>query len=55
MDEPPRVRAMLGAIGQEIGIPERQLQKLRSSLGPVSRYDFGRLASLPHAKQWQAK
>jgi hypothetical protein len=55
MDEPPRVRAMLGALGQEIGIPERQLEKLRRSLGPVSRYDFGRLASLRHAKEWQAK
>jgi len=55
MDEPPRVRAMLGALGQEIGIPERQLQKLRRSLGPVSKYDFGRLASLRYAKDWQAK
>lgn len=55
MDEPPRVRAMLGALGQEIGIPERRLQKLRSSLGPVSKYDFGRLVSLRHAKEWQAK
>ena len=55
MDEPPRVRAMLGALGQEIGIPERQLEKLRRSLGPVSKYDFGRLASLRYAKDWQAK
>jgi hypothetical protein len=55
MDEPPRVRAMLGALGQEIGVPERQLQKLRRSLGPVSKYDFGRLASLRYAKEWQAK
>ena len=55
MDEPPRVRAMLGALGQEIGIPERKLEKLRRSLGPVSKYDFGRLASLRHGKEWQAK
>lgn len=55
MDEPPRVRAMLGALGQEIGVPARHLQKLRRSLGPVSKYDFGRLASLRHAKEWQAK
>ena len=55
MDEPPRVRAMLGALGQDIGVPERQLQKLRRSLGTVSKYDFGRLASLRYAKEWQAK
>ena len=55
MDEPPRVRAMLGALGQEIGIPEHQLQKLRRSLGLVSKYDFGRLASTRYAKEWQAK
>ena len=55
MDEPPRVRAMLGALGQEIGVPERQLQKLKGSLGPVSKYDFGRLASVRYAKEWQAK
>jgi hypothetical protein len=55
MDEPPRVRAMLGALGQEIGIAERHLQKLRRSLGPVSKYDFGLLASARYAKEWQAK
>jgi len=52
---PARVRAMLGALGEEIGIPERRLRKLRGSLGPVSKYDLGRLATLRHAKEWQAK
>lgn len=55
MDEPPRVRAMLGALGQQAGLPARHLRRLRLSLGPVSRYDFGRLSSLPHANEWQAK
>jgi hypothetical protein len=53
--EPPRVRAMLGALGQELDMPPRLLQKLRKSLNPLSRYDFGRLASLRHAKDWHAK
>ena len=54
-DEPPRVRAMLGALGQQLDMPPRLLDRLRRSLNPLSRFDFGELASLPHAKEWQAK
>jgi hypothetical protein len=53
--EPPRVRAMLGAIGQELEMPAAALDRLRKSLNPLSRFDFGQLRSLRHAKQWQAK
>ncbi len=53
--EPPRVRAMLGALGQELGRPERELKQLRDSLNPSSRFDFGMLAGLEHARLWQAK
>ena len=53
--EPPRVRAMLGAIGEAIGKPPRTLMPLRASLNPLSRYDFGHLAALPNASGWQAK
>lgn len=53
--EPPRVRAMLGALGQELNMPARLLDQLRKSLNPLSRYDFGRLASLRYAREWQAK
>lgn len=55
MTEPPRVRAMLGALGQELNMPPRLLDRLRRSLNPLSRFDFGRLASLRHAREWQAK
>ena len=55
LSEPPRVRAILGALGQELGMPERPLKKLRASLNPLSRYDFGALRTLRHAKEWQAK
>jgi len=55
MTEPPRVRAMLGALGQELNMPPRPLDRLRKSLNPLSRFDFGQLASLRHAKDWQAK
>ena len=53
--EPPRVRAMLGAIGQQLGQPEQRLALLRKSLNPLSRFDFGILSVLEHAGQWQAK
>lgn len=55
MSEPPRVRAILGAIGQELGYSEKQLFELRKSLNPLSRFDFGQLVALKYARQWQAK
>jgi hypothetical protein len=53
--EPPRVRAMLGALGQELEMPPVLLDRLKRSLNPLSRFDFGRLRSLRYAKEWQAK
>jgi hypothetical protein len=53
--EPPRVRAMLGAIGETLGKPARTLRVLRESLNPLSRYDLGPLGSLPAASGWQPK
>jgi Family of unknown function (DUF6088) len=55
MAEPPRVRAMLGAIGQELDMPTRTLDRLKGTLNPLSRFDFGNLRSLRYAKDWQAK
>lgn len=53
--EPPRVSAMLGAIGEQLGYSARSLQKLRNRLNPLSRFDFGLLSCLRHAGKWQAK
>jgi hypothetical protein len=53
--EPPRVRAMLGAIGEELGKNPAALKRLRASLNPLSRFDFGLLKGLRLASQWQAK
>ena len=53
--EPPRVRAMIGAIGQQLGKNRRALRRLRNSLNPFSRFDFGLLAGLRHARNWQAR
>lgn len=53
--EPPRVRALLGAIGEQTGMSNSALKQLRTSLNPFSRFDFGLLAGLLHAPAWQAK
>lgn len=53
--EPPRVRAIIGAIGQELRKSPLILRRIRSSLNPFSRFDFGLLADLKHAHAWQAK
>jgi hypothetical protein len=52
--EPPRVRAMLGALGEEAGVPGDLLDPLRESLNPLSRFDFGALRALRYAREWQA-
>jgi len=53
--EPPRVRAMLGAIGEQLQKNPAVLRRLRVSLNPLSQFDFGMLARLPYAQTWQAK
>lgn len=55
LSEPPRVRAMLGALGQEADAPKRELGRLRKTLNPLSRFDFGPLHVLKHAREWQAR
>jgi len=53
--EPPRVRALLGAIGQEIGVRPAVLRRLREGVNPLTRFDFGLLRGLKFANDWQAK
>jgi hypothetical protein len=53
--EPPRVRAILGAIGEQLSKKPAVVQRLRASLNPFSKFDFGLLAGLPCACHWQAK
>lgn len=55
LSEPPRVRAMLGALGEQAGAPAAALTQLRESLNPISRFDFGVLGTLPNAREWQAR
>lgn len=53
--EPPRVRAMLGALGQEMRVNPTAVERLRRSLNPLSRFEFGQLRQLRHAREWQAR
>lgn len=53
--EPPRVRALLGALGERLGKKPTAIRQLRASLNPFSRFDFGSFAGLPNARAWQAK
>jgi hypothetical protein len=53
--EPPRMRAMLGALGEHLDKSPKALQRLKASLNPLSRFDFGVLAALDRAHYWQAK
>jgi hypothetical protein len=53
--EPARVRAILGAIGQEVEMPSDLLSELRESFNQRSRFDFGALRGLKYAREWQAK
>jgi hypothetical protein len=55
LDEPPRVRAILGALGTEVGANPGALRRLRDSLNPLSRFEFGLFRGLTHAREWQAK
>jgi hypothetical protein len=50
--EPPRVRALLGAIGEKIGASESTLSKLRKGLNELTRYHINVGAELPAAAEW---
>lgn len=53
--EPPRVQAILGAAGQELGKSSKQLATIKTRLNPLSRFEFGKFGALTSAGQWQAK
>ena len=53
--EPPRVRALLGALCEALGTSPRRLRPLRATLHPLSRFDFGAFQTLPSARAWQAR
>ena len=53
--EPPRVRAILGALLECSGIEKHIWEPLRKSLNPELIFDFGLFFQLDNCKEWQAK
>jgi len=53
--EPPRVRALLGAIGTEVGASRRVLVTLRKSLNPTTTFHIRVGNALPSAPKWQIR
>jgi predicted transcriptional regulator len=52
MHEPPRVRALVGAIGQELKLGKRHLNRLKRSLNPFTIYKIGINNELKYKKEW---
>lgn len=50
--EPPRVKALVGAIAQVLKHDNPQLDKLKSSLNPLTKYKLGIAQILPTASNW---
>ena len=55
LKEPPRVRAMLGALLEWSEVPNTLYRPLRESLNPLTKFAFGLFRALPNAREWQAK
>jgi hypothetical protein len=53
--EPPRVRAILGALLEFAELPESLWRPLRDSLNPLTKFEFGLFSELPNAREWQSK
>ena len=49
------VQRAVALIGEQIGKTTAATQRLRASLNPFSKFNFGLLAGLPGARHWQAK
>lgn len=53
--EPPRVRAVLGAIGSSIGADLNILEELKGSLNPMTHFSLGLSDKLETAREWNIR
>ncbi len=53
--EPPRVRALLGAIGTSIGARPHLLAELKASLNPMTYFSLGLSDKLETAREWNIR
>lgn len=52
--EPPRVRALVGAIGSHLGAP-KMVRRLKKSLNPLTNFSLSVSSVLPNAAEWQIR
>ena len=50
--EPPRVRALLGAMAEQIGYHGAEVGRLRQSINPLTKFRMGLSSVLPNASAW---
>jgi len=55
LKEPPRVRALVGAIGSDLAGHGPILAKLKKSLNPTTTFRLGISEALPTAREWQIR
>lgn len=55
LQEPPRVKAIIGALAQELDLERVKLQKLRNSLNPGTSYFSDIFNMLRYADEWKIK
>ena len=53
MHEPPRVRALVGALASDLGYKGKDLLVLKQSINSLSKFKFGAVKRLRYAKEWQ--
>ena len=53
--EPPRVRALLGAVGSTIGSRRKVLGGLKDSLNPLTHFSLGLSGKLENAREWNIR
>lgn len=54
-DEPPRVKALLGTIGDMLGKGDEILRPLKDSLNPTTSYKLGISTVIPEAEAWKIR
>lgn len=54
-NEPPRVRALIGAMCEELGLETDKLKTLRSTLNPLTHYSLEVREALRYADSWRIK
>lgn len=50
--EPPRVRALIGAMAEQVGYRGPEIKKLRNSLNPLTKFRIGVALVLSNASAW---